>query len=93
MTDTVRLRPETRPVSLFLAVQHGMLRILKRARCSLLHSVAEKFMVAAEFGARRYSHDSQDLLKLTPGCRRDGIIRFGACYGYICEGPSLPQKN
>ena len=45
MTDTVGLRPETRPVSLFLAVQHGMLRIFKRARCSLLYSLAENFMM------------------------------------------------
>ena len=84
MTDTVLPRPETRPVSLFLAVQHGMLRILKRARCSLLHSLAQNFMVGAKFEARRYSHDSQDLLKSTPGCRRDGIICLGACHGDIC---------
>ncbi len=44
MTDTVRPRPETRPVSLFLAVQHARLRVFKRARCSLLYSPTENFM-------------------------------------------------
>ena len=77
MTDTVQLRPETRPVSLFLAVQHGMLLIFKGAGCSLLYSLAENFMVGLEARksspkalrryeeSLRYSHDSQDLLKLS----------------------------
>ncbi len=44
MTDTVRPGPETRPVSLFLAVQHAMLRVFKRARCSLLYIPTKNFM-------------------------------------------------
>ena len=79
MTDTVQSRPETRSVSLFLVVQFGILWLLYGARCSLLNSLAENFMVGGKLEgrksspktlrrheeSRRYSHDSQDLLEFS----------------------------
>jgi hypothetical protein len=38
-------RPKIRPVSLVLAVQAPILKTVKPARCSLLYSLAELFLV------------------------------------------------
>ena len=45
MTDTVRPSPDSRPVSLYLAVQHRMLQILQGTHCSLLHSARTLFLL------------------------------------------------
>jgi hypothetical protein len=56
MTNTVRSRPETRRVLLFLVFQHVTLRVFKSTRCSLLYSSKENFRREFEVGQQRLLH-------------------------------------